>query len=899
MLPMALDRPPADAVLLARCQAATGNRGAACAALAEAFRRHPKAAHLPGELAQFELARGNYEAAGRHADAALSLDKNCIPARWVQAELFRVRGKLDEAQQGYEWLVNFHNSGAPLPLSEDRHLVGLAAAQLARWTRHHGQFKRLVTEFYPAILAHEPRYWPAHLEMARLFAEKYNEADATDALDAALAINPHAAELHVLRAQLALEKFDLTTSRSAVERALAIDPEQASAFRAKADILLADVRPAEAMEVLEQARKLQPHDEETLGRLAAAFAAVDGLPGGKPAQRMQQLIDDVEKSNPRCGVFYLAAGDALDRMRRFPQAADQYRQAQAKMPQLVATRGKLGMTLMRLGEEAEAAQLLSEAFTIDPFHVRVKNTLEVLDVLKDYAVLETEHFVLKFDRGRDELLAGYAARYLEREVYPELVEHFGFRPQGKTLIEIFSRHRQTSGHGWFSARMAGLPAIGTVGACAGRMIALTSPDEVDPKFDWARVLRHEYVHVLNLQQTEFCIPHWFTEGLAVRSEGNARPRSWNAILARRAQEKTLFDLDSLTFGFVRPASSDDWSLAYCQAALHVDYLYEKFGARAPAAMLAAYAQRKSTAEAIQEALGVNQREYEQGYVQFVTDYLTMRGLQASAEPASLSSLQKAAEAADADAAAKAAMAKAHLERKNFPEARRWALEAQKMEDRQPAAAYVLARLQLSIGDTQAALGLLEKGLDEKQPQEDLLALLAAMKLQAGELDAAERFHELGLRHFPGSDRWLKGLARIYLQKDAADRLPPVLERLAELEPGSVSIRKKLAELALAKGDFVSARRWARELIHLDLRDAEAHAQLAAAARGLRELPLAAEEYETAVSLSPQMRDWRWAWANVLAELERKDDARQVAEDLRGQDADYPGLDALLEKLKRE
>ncbi|HUE70112.1 MAG TPA: tetratricopeptide repeat protein, partial [Pirellulaceae bacterium] len=675
---------------------------------------------------------------------------------------------------------------------------------------------------------------------------------------------------------LALDKFDLATARSAVERALAIHPRHMPAIRTKADILLADVRPAEAIPVLEEAIKLRPGDEETLGRLAAAYLTVDGLTDGMPSAPARELIEQVEKQNPHAGQFYLSAGDALDRMRRFPQAAEQYRRAHQRMPQLIAVRGKLGITLMRLGEEAEAAQLLDEAFTIDPFNVRVKNTLEVLDVLKHYAVLETEHFAIKFDRGHDELLAKYAARYLERDVYPQLVEQFGFRPDGKTLIEIFSRQKNTSGHGWFSARMAGLPAIGTVGACAGRMIALTSPGELEKKFDWARVLKHEYVHVLNLQQTDFGIPHWFTEGLAVHSEGGPRPRTWNEILAKRANDKKLFDLDSLTFGFVRPASSEDWSLAYCQAALHVDYLHEKFGAESIAALLTAYSQRKTTAEAIQQALGIEQAEYEQGYNEYVAGYLAKLGLNSPEKSRSLAELQQAAEQEGATAADRAALARAQLERKNFPEARRQALAAQKLEPENPLAAYVLARLQLSIGDTDAALRLLENGLNAEKPQEDLLALLAAMKLQVEDLAEAERLHELGLKHFPASDRWLKGLARIYLQRQDNDKLPAVLERLAELEPDSRSIRKKLAELSLAREDFAAALRWGTGLIHLDVGDAEGHAQLAAAARGLKDWPLAAEEYETAVALDGEQPAWKMAWAEVLLAMDKRDEARRVA-----------------------
>src|SRR5205814_8902864 len=134
------------------------------------------------------------------------------------------------------------------------------------------------------------------------------------------------------------------------------------------------------------------------------------------------------KRNPHCGEFFLAAAESFDRMRRYPLAAENLRLAHERMPQLISTRGKLGLVLMRLGEESEAARLLAESFAIDPFNVRVKNMLEVLDVLKTYAAIETEHFVIKFDRGQDELLARYASRYLEDDVFPRLTKLLGYTP---------------------------------------------------------------------------------------------------------------------------------------------------------------------------------------------------------------------------------------------------------------------------------------------------------------------------------------------------------------------------------------------------------------------------------------------------------------------------------------
>jgi len=107
----------------------------------------------------------------------------------------------------------------------------------------------------------------------------------------------------------------------------------------------------------------------------------------------------------------------------------------------------------------------------------VKNTLDVLDLVNDYAVLETDHFVVRFDRSNDGLLTEYASRFLEDKVYPDIVKAFGYEPKDKTLLEIFSRTNGTSGHSWFSARMVGLPFTGTVGACVGKIFALTSPSD--------------------------------------------------------------------------------------------------------------------------------------------------------------------------------------------------------------------------------------------------------------------------------------------------------------------------------------------------------------------------------------------------------------------------------------
>jgi len=41
------------------------------------------------------------------------------------------------------------------------------------------------------------------------------------------------------------------------------------------------------------------------------------------------------------------------------------------------------------------------------------------------------------------------------------------------------------------------------------------------------------VHIFNLEQTNFLLPHWYTEGLAVVNEGYPRPQIWNQLLVER------------------------------------------------------------------------------------------------------------------------------------------------------------------------------------------------------------------------------------------------------------------------------------------------------------------------------------------------------------------------------
>src|SRR5262249_17888960 len=146
------------------------------------------------------------------------------------------------------------------------------------------------------------------------------------------------------------------------------------------------------------------------------------------------------------------------------------------------------------------------------------------------------------DPKHDKVLARFLAKYLEK-TYGELAELFQYRPDGPFLIEVFNNHDM------FSGRVVALPDLHTIGACTGRMVAMVSPRDkakrIVKPFNWARVIRHELVHVFNLEQTGFKVPHWFTEGLAVGQEGFPMPPQWHQLLQKRVGSGELFNLDNV------------------------------------------------------------------------------------------------------------------------------------------------------------------------------------------------------------------------------------------------------------------------------------------------------------------------------------------------------------------
>jgi tetratricopeptide (TPR) repeat protein len=810
----ALPDQPQRAVGLSRAWESDGEYDKAAAVIDAGLKASPDDPELLARRAELHYLRGQLAEALKTADAAIAKRDDQFLARMVRAKVYRDTGELQKADTEFRWFVRTYTARdrakTPIVDPDALLLVAQAGAENARWHNLSDQFRFILNEVYGDALKADSDLWPAEFQAGMLLLEKYNRGEAKTAFDKALAINPRAAEALVGKGRAALQQLELKDAEDFAEKALAINPRLPAALHLIADVHLDSGEAEAALKRLDEAKAVNPRDETTLGRVAACLFVL------KRHAEFEALCAAAEKQNPKAGWFYFELAERLDDRRLYGEAEKFYQKAVALWPQLPGVKNSLGLLALRMGQEDEARKVLAAAFEADPFNVRVSNSLKVLRHLDKYETIKTAHFLLRYDPKTDAVLAKYMADELEA-VYAGLAKQFDYQPPGPVLIELFNTHEM------FSGRVIGIPDLHTIGASTGRMVAMASPKAkgVRKPFNWGRVIRHELVHVFNLEQTNFQVPHWLTEGLAVRNEGFPRPPSWGQLLAERVATDHLLDLSTINLGFMRPRSPEEWTLAYAQSQLYVEYLTKTYGDKCIAGLLAAYRDGQDTAAAIRSVCGVDVPALEHGYKAYVRDVAGKATGKPPEKSLTLSQLQSAVEKDPDDADLSARLAEQYWKRRRARDARELVEKVLKAEPKHGLALYVKAQLLLGAGEDEAAQKLLEDAAAADPPEPKVLKALGKLYYDAAQWEKAEAVYERGRKLEPFEISWLEDLARVAKQTgDTAKRIA-VLSELAPMDADELDQRRELAELLSEAGKWPDAERWAREALEIDVNDAKA------------------------------------------------------------------------------
>ncbi len=545
--------------------------------------------------------------------AHLKAHPNSLAGHFWLGQVSEQIGDLDAARKAYGWFVDdqkfldkwLAKTTGPFERAEDVTLIGRA---IDRWAAITGAYQSntalhntILNMFVKAYDEIDRSYWPAHVAAGEFYLAHDDRKQANGELKTALDANPNDARALAALAEVALSTFNFDGADELVEMLRDVNPTSSAADLLEARNLLQQRRPKDAQKPVQRVLDGQPGNLEALGLMAATYALQ------LQDDRTAELLKQVDRVDPDNATAYCEVAQQLGAMRQYPRAVAMYQKAMERAPWWTAPRNGLGLLYTQSGDEELARSTLDAAHNLDPFNLATTNYLRLLDDLSKFSRSETDHFVVFYDPNSDPVIPEYFGEYLE-SIYKEVTGEYRQEPPVKTYIEVFPTHEA------FSVRTTGSPWIGTVGASTGRVIALCAPREAGKTtmgaFNWSQVLRHEFTHTVTLAATDNRIAHWMTEGLAVLEERSPLRWEWVPMLYHAVKEKTLFGMEDLTWGFVRPKRPMDRQLAYAESFWICKFIQEENGHESILKLLAEFKRGKSQAEAFQTVLGKSLSQFQ-------------------------------------------------------------------------------------------------------------------------------------------------------------------------------------------------------------------------------------------------------------------------------------------------
>jgi tetratricopeptide (TPR) repeat protein len=548
-----------------------------------------------------------YAATGRYAEAISEFDqagKSTEAARKLRAdlrraEMLKLTGKEEQASAIFETFVEYYQSKDEIT-AEEYTLVAQALIHLER-------FQEANNTILDANETDE-EYIEAHLVGGDLYTSKYNYGDAAKFFDDALKINPNSAR-GLLGTAANKKQSGGEAMLAAISKSLEIHPNYVDAFALRAYTELEAEQFDKVETSLNAAFKINPHSLEAHSIRAAMYWIQD---------RTADFENEVKTTlaiNPRYGMLYETLSHFATNHRRYANAEEFSRKAVTLSPRLWQAHLSLGMALIRLGRDVEGREAIEKSFEGDGFNAWAKNSLDLMDVMKEFKTVQRGSFILRGDPKEFDAITPYASELLD-ESLRTLSAKYKFTPKAPILVEIFSNHDD------FAVRALGLPGLGALGVCFGQTVSIDSPSARPAgEFNWGSTLWHEYMHVISLQMTDYRIPRWFSEGLSVYEERKARQGwgdDWNVNHIKAYKDGRWLKIADLDNGFIRPKSPDQVGLSYFQASQVCEFVEVKFGFDAILEMLRRYKEKQKTPEVLLGSLKLSEAEFDKQFFEFIT-----------------------------------------------------------------------------------------------------------------------------------------------------------------------------------------------------------------------------------------------------------------------------------------
>ncbi len=612
----------ADPLVRAEALAALGNYDAAVALLDD-----EESVTSLVLLGKIERNRLHFAASADAFQRAIEQDSRSFAARSGLGMTLEAAGDVEAAVEAYRWfddndvLRNFYANQEAYEDADELVAAAVAMDRLATITFAyrdvpdlHDDVLGMLVYAYDTI---DRGNADARTAAASFLYSRSDLAAALEELQVAATARPFDHDSLALFGRIHLDRYGFDKAAAVIDQLRRVDPASRTANLLEARSLLLQRQPERARPAIDRLLAVNPNDIEALGSLAAVHAMrLDFEASDAVLAQVEALDSDDTRA-------HFIVGEQLAIRRQYDRAADVLGLVVQRAPWWTQGRNELGKLLVQAGREAEAIAQLTAAAQLDPFDANIANYLALLNELSAFERRATEHFVVRHDADHpaDGLVGEVMAGWLDG-MHADVAGEYGWEPDIPTDIQIFPTHDR------FSVRVAGDPYVGTVGACTGPVIALVAPadrSETLGSFDWARVMRHEYVHTITLGATGNRVWHWLTEGLAVRGELSPPSQEQLSLLSTATLTGGLFGIEDLTWGFVRPQKPTDRSQAYAQSWMVTEYLAERYGERAPYDVLEASGRGLTEREALAELYDLTPADFDAAFAVWMSDKVAAWG----------------------------------------------------------------------------------------------------------------------------------------------------------------------------------------------------------------------------------------------------------------------------------
>jgi tetratricopeptide (TPR) repeat protein len=331
----------------------------------------------------------------------------------------------------------------------------------------------------------------------------------------------------------------------------------------------------DAVLAFERALARQPDNPAFRHNVAASTAALgwDAINGRDPDEAIRQFQTAIGYEH-REASFYAGLGAAYQLRRDSPHAIEAFRAAVALDPTRIELYEQLADLLYQRNQLGDAIALLTSAMQ----RVRAPDRLAPLlakmtreqSLQNRFLQTGTRHFLIQFDGGENRERA-YQILDLLESAYRDVGQAFGVFPDEEITVILYNNEQfrdVTQTPGW------------TNGIYDGK-IRLPAGGGVPDRALLARVLYHEYTHVIVHELSDNRAPTWLNEGLAVYFEGLT---SGNLSDSQEASTRSLTRLSPSAFiplaalheSFLE-FSSDQAATAYAESFSATRYLINRYG----------------------------------------------------------------------------------------------------------------------------------------------------------------------------------------------------------------------------------------------------------------------------------------------------------------------------------